>query len=558
MEFMDAGMILTFIALGKYLEMRTKGRASAAIRKLLELTPPEANVLENGTTRRKRVSEVRPGETILVRPGEKVPLDAEVLSGQSALDESWLTGEAMPVEKGPGDPILAGTINGGASLTARVVREAGQTALAQVIRLVRRAQESKADVQRLADRVVAYFVPAVLVAAAVTLLAWLAIRGQWAPGVSAAVAVLIVACPCAMGLATPTAVMVGSGYGAESGILIKEAQALEVADGLTTVVLDKTGTVTLGKPQVTDVLPRDGLDAEELLSIAAGVEQLTQHPLAEPVVRAAQERGLPLATASEARLIAGGGVYAGLNGSLVYIGNERLLRDHGIDPAPVEAEIARLRSDGKTPLLIGRSDRLLGILAVADTLAPHARDAVEALKRQGLTVRLLSGDHRVTVEAVAKQVGVDSVLAEVLPDEKEAEIRRLRDSGEVIAMVGDGINDAPALVAADLGIAIGSGADVAIESADIVLVRPDLRLVGQAIALARATLRTIRQNLAWAFVYNIVLIPVAAGVLVPLGIRLSPVTAAAAMALSSVSVVSNSLLLRRRMQRRFGRRDDRA
>jgi Cu+-exporting ATPase len=547
MQFMDGGMILVFIALGKFLESRTKGKASAAIRKLLDLTPPEATVLRDGRTLRLRVGDVRPGEMILVRPGEKVPVDAEIASGHSTFDESWLTGESMPVEKGPGDEILAGTINGGASITARVTRGAGQTALAQVIRLVRHAQESKADVQRLADRVVSYFVPAVLLIAALTLVGWVASTGGWASGVSAAVAVLVVACPCALGLATPTAVMVGSGLGAEQGILIKEAQALEVAGKLTTVVLDKTGTVTLGKPRVTDLVPVDGVDEQELLSVAAGIEQLTAHPLAEPIVRAALARNIPLTMASEARVVAGGGVYGSVDGSLIFVGNERLLAEHGIDPMPLAAVIARLRGDGKTPLLVARDKKPLGVIAVADQIAEGSREAIEQLKRQRLTVRLLTGDHRVTAEAVARQVGIDAVLAEVRPDQKAAEIRRLHAAGQIVAMVGDGINDAPALAAADLGIAIGSGADIAIETADIVLVRSDLRLVPQAIRLARATLRTIRQNLGWAFAYNVVLIPLASGILMPLwGIKLPPVAAAAAMALSSVSVVTNSLLLRYR------------
>ncbi len=551
MSLMDAGMILTFITLGKYLEARAKGRASAAIRKLLDLAPPVANVERDGRVVEVPPSQVSVGETMIVRPGEKVPLDAVVLNGSSTLDESWLTGESIPVEKGPDDKVLAGTINGQGSLTARVEKPADATALAQVVELVRRAQESKTEVQRLADRVVSWFVPIVLGIAAVTFLAWgftgLSIDDSslWITGLAATVAVLVVACPCALGLATPTAILVAGGRGAEQGILIKEAHALEIAGRVTTVVLDKTGTVTLGKPQVTSIVPADGVTEDELLATAAAVEQHSQHPLAKPIVDAAQSRALNLPSAGALEVVAGQGIAAQGSSAELLVGNQRLMDQRNVDIAAHRDTLDSLRAEGNAPLLVASGQRYLGLIAVADQIAPHSREAIDRLHEQGLTVQLLSGDHRAIAERVAGEVGIDEVTAEVLPDEKQEVIAQLRASGKIVTMVGDGINDAPALAAADLGIAIGSGSDIAMEAADIVIVGDDLRGVGRTVALARATLRTIKQNLVWAFLYNVLLIPVAAGVLVPfIGFRLPGVAAAAAMALSSVSVVANSLLLR--------------
>ncbi len=547
MELMDAGIILTFMTLGKYLEARAKGRASASIRKLLDLAPPVANVERDGHVVAVPPSQVAIGETIVVRPGEKVPLDATVSSGTSSVDQSWLTGESIPVEKSAGSEILAGTINGQGSLSAQVLRPAGQTALAQVVELVRRAQESKTEIQRLADRVVSCFVPVVLVIAAATLLAWGTIGRDWFAGLECMVAVLVVACPCALGLATPTAILVASGRGAELGILIKEAHALEVAGRVTTVVLDKTGTVTLGKPELVDVKPVAGVSPDELLAVGAAVEQLSAHPLAEPIRAAARDRALTLPPTEGLEVVPGEGVLARSPSGVLLVGNQRLLSSHGVDFTSQSAEIERMIARGQSPLLVAQDLKYLGLLVVADQVAPHSREAISSLKAQGLRVMLLSGDMRSVAERVARDVGIEQVRAEVRPDAKQATIAELRATGQIVAMVGDGINDAPALAAADLGIAIGSGSDIAVEAADIVIAGNDLRAVGRALALSRATLATIRQNLGWAFLYNVVLIPVAAGALVPwFGIRLPAVAAAAAMALSSVSVVTNSLLLRAR------------
>ena len=552
MYFADAAMILTFISLGKFLEVKARGNASQAIRKLLDLSPPEATVLRDGRPERVAVGAVPPGATILIRPGEKIPLDAKVLSGASSADQSWLTGESIPVDKQPGDEIFAGTINLQGSLTAEVLRPAARSALAQVIDLVRRAQESKTDVGRLADRVVARFVPVVLAIAAATLLIW-GLAGDWPRGLQCTVAVLVVACPCALGLATPTAVLVASGRGAENGILIKDAHALELAAQIDTVVLDKTGTVTLGRPKVTAVQPAVGVSPEELLSTAAAAEQLSQHPLAAAVVQEATARGLDIPQADSLETLPGQGVRARRGDLTILVGNEKLMESEGVEwrvtgggrlspPATHHPPPATHH-----PLFVAAGGRLLGLLAVADPVAPHSREAIAQLQSLGLDVQLLSGDRRATVESVARQVGIEGVFAEVLPRQKQAVVRRLQESGRKVAMVGDGINDAPALAAADLGVAIGSGADVAIEAAQIVLVAPDLRGLVRALALSRVTLRTIRQNLGWAFLYNLLLIPAAAGVFIPLfGFHVPPAAAAAAMAASSVSVVTNSLLLRRR------------
>lgn len=546
MSFHDAAMILTFLSLGKYLEAKAKGRASQAIRKLLDLAPPVANIRKQGEIVAVPLVEVKAGDELLIRPGDKVPLDAEILTGRSDVNEAWLTGESLPVDKQPGDTILAGTINGQGALTASVRRTSGDTALAQVIRLVEEAQQSKAEVQRLADVVVAWFVPVVLAMALATLLIWSMFASDVWTAVSCAVAVLVVACPCALGLATPTAVMVGSGRGAQQGILIKNAHALELAGQINVVVLDKTGTITTGHPVVTGVIEIDNDESATLISVAAGVEQLSGHPLAKAVVAYARSQKIAPALAIDLQVFPGQGVSAKVDGERVLIGNEQLLGVHRVElPSSLSAQLAARRAQGETALLVARDDALWGVLFVADEIAPHSAAAIRDLHSLKLRVVMLSGDKQATAQAVAQHVGIDEIIAEVKPDGKQAVIAQLQSAGGKVAMVGDGINDAPALAAADLGVAIGAGADVAIETADIVLMKHDLRDVVEAIKLSRATFRTIVQNLVWAFLYNVLLIPLAAGVLIPaFGWHLPPSLAAAAMALSSVSVVANSLLLR--------------
>lgn len=553
MYFMDAGMILVFITLGRMLEASAKRRTGAAILRLVELAPPEATVLEADGPRTVPVGDVSVGAMILVKPGTRIPLDAVVATGASSVDQSWLTGESMPVEKQPGDELAAGTLNGDGALTARVVRTAGNTTLAQTIQLVRRAQETKPKIQKLADRVSAVFVPAVLVIALGTFAGWW-LAGDVATAVSTCTAVLVVACPCALGLATPTAVVVAAGRGAESGILFKDATALETAAGLTTVVFDKTGTVTAGKPSVVRIAALPPATDDDLLATAAAVQRLSTHPLAACIVAAAEARKLPIPVADRLQTIAGRGVTAfAADGSRLVVGNEKLLAQEKLDVASLTDEVAAARAAGGTPLFVVRetpgatSPQMLGALFTADEVAPSARTAIDQLRGLGLKTVLLSGDHRTTAEAVARAVGIDETIAEATPSQKLEQVRRLQERGERTAMIGDGINDAPALSAADLGIAVGHGADAAIEAADVVLAATDLRAVARTIRLARTTLRVIRQNLFWAFAYNIVLIPAAAGLpAIWLGPswRLPPIAAAAAMALSSVTVVSNSLTLR--------------
>jgi Cu+-exporting ATPase len=535
MSFMDAGMILTFITLGKTLEASAKGRTSAAVRQLLQLQPDTTTRMRGEKYETVPTSDVAAGDEILVRPGERIPLDGVVKSGHSEVDQSWLTGESMPVSKQPGAEVFAGTVNGGRSLAVVVKSTIADSAVTRIVELVRKTQESKADVQRLADRVVAYFVPAVLVVALVALVA---------NGISAAVAVLVVACPCALGLATPTAVLVGSGRGATRGILIKEAHALEIATTITTVVLDKTGTVTSGELAVKEIVAATKSAAlkktaeDELLATAAAAERLSGHPVGKCIVAAAEARGLSIPKAGDLQVVEGAGIMARCRAGRVLVGNESLMQDHDVDVSSFTGRINTIRAAGQTPLLVALGRQFLGAIAVADVIAPHSREAIWQLKGLGLDILLVTGDHRVTAEAVGRDLGIHKIVAEVLPPQKQKIVEDLQSRGEIVAMVGDGINDAPALAAADLGIAIGSGADVAIESADVVLAGRDLRNVQQTIMLSRVTLRTIRQNLVWAFVYNVLLIPLAVGGVLP------PVAAAAAMALSSVTVVANSLLLR--------------
>ena len=546
MSFMDAGIILCFITLGRWLEAAAKSRASNAIRKLVDLLPQEASVERNGEAVVVPVAQVEVGETLLVRPGQKVPLDGTVLSGTSDVNEAWLTGEPLPVTKMPDDTVFAGTINGSSLLRVKVTKGAGQTSLAQAIELVRAAQESKSSSQRLADRVVAWFVPAVLIIAALTFVVWIAASQNWPIALSYTVAVLVVACPCALGLATPTAILVASGRGASQGILIKNAAALEAAGGITTIVFDKTGTITSGHPQIVDVISKS--DDRRWLSLAVSVQATSAHPLAKAVLEYAKGQDIAAQPASHLDVLPGDGVAAHVGEQKVLIGHEGLLRRNGVAvDAPTEKLLTERRAQGQTPLLVAIDGQHLGTMFAADAIAGGSPEAIAALKQLGLDLLLLSGDRRATAEHVAHEVGIERTLAEVKPADKQQEIERLRQSGQVVAMVGDGINDAPALAAADLGIAIGAGADIALEAADIVLTRHDLRAVASAIKLSRATLTTIKLNLFWAFAYNVLLIPLAAGLLVPLiGIALPPALSAAAMALSSVTVVVNSLLLGRK------------
>jgi Cu+-exporting ATPase len=546
--FEAVGVILTLILLGRLLEARAKAGTGEAIRALLGLRARTAHILRDGTEREVPVEDVAVGDDVLVRPGEKIPVDATVLSGSSAVDESMVTGEPMPVTKRAGDIVIGATINGTGSLRVRAAKVGADTMLAQIIRMVQRAQASKAPIQRLADATSAYFVPAVIAIAIVTFTVWF-IAGP-PPALTlalvSAVAVLIIACPCALGLATPLSIMVGTGKGAQAGILIRSAEALETAHKLDTVVLDKTGTITAGKPALTDLHTVGDTDETTLLSLVAAAEADSEHPLAAAIVAEARRRGLSLPPAAGFDSITGKGIQATVAGHAVLIGAARLLTDAGIDTTMLDPIALRLSEQGKTAIFTAVDGRPAGVLAVADTVKPGSSAAIAALHRLGIEVVMITGDNARTAAAIARQVGVRSVLAEVLPQHKADEIRRLQADGRRVGMVGDGINDAPALAQADVGLAIGTGTDVAIEAADITLISGSLSGVVTAIRLSRATMRNIRQNLFFALAYNGVGIPIAAGLLYPfLGLRLSPIIAAAAMALSSLSVVGNANRLRR-------------
>lgn len=546
--FDTAGAIIVIILLGRILEARARGRTSEAIERLLGLQPRTARVLRDGGEVELAVEQLRPGDIVLVRPGERVPVDGVLLDGSSAVDESMITGESLPVEKGPGDEVVGATLNRTGAFTFRATRVGRDTVLAQIVRMVEEAQGSKPPIARLADRIASRFVPAVMAAAAITFLIWWGMGPE--PRLTYAllnfVAVMIIACPCALGLATPTSIMVGTGRGAELGILIRSGEALEDAHRLDTIVLDKTGTLTRGEPSLTDLVPAPGWRLEELLLIAASVERRSEHPLAQAVVRKAQGEGLGLKDLEAFEALPGHGIWARLEGKEVLMGNEDLLRGRGVELAQALSDEAwRLGNEGKTVIFLAMGGEVAGLLGMADTPKDESREAVETLKSMGLKVVMMTGDNPRTAQAVARQVGIEEVLSQVLPQDKAQEVRRLQAEGKKIGMVGDGINDAPALAQADVGIAIGTGTDVAIESGDLILMKGDLRGVATAIALSRATIRNIRQNFFWAFAYNIILIPVAAGVLFPFfGILLSPIFAAVAMGLSSVTVVSNALRLR--------------
>lgn len=547
--FETAAVILSLVLLGKYLEAISKGRTSEAIKTLVRLSPKMATVLRDDQETEIALADVQEGDLMVVRPGAKIPVDGEVVSGSSVIDESMLTGESLPVEKSVGMPVYGATLNKNGSLTVRATKLGGDSALGQIIRLVEEAQGSKAPIAALADRVSGVFVPVVLFIAALAAVAWLLSGQSVVFSLTIFIAVLVIACPCALGLATPTAIMVATGTGATQGILIKSGSALEAANRLTTVVFDKTGTITEGAPQVTDIVPVQRIGQSELLALAASAERGSEHPIGQAVVRQARNRGLELLAVQDFQALPGRGIEVTIGTTRVSLGNARLMQELGIENAVMKAlwvEADHLAAEGKTPLFVAADGLVLGFVAVADTVKPSSAGAIAALRARGLKVAMITGDSRPTAEAVARQVGIDTVLAEVLPEDKARAIASLQEQGELVAMVGDGINDAPALVQADLGIAIGTGTDVAIESADLVLMRGDLLSVVSALELGRRTLRNIRQNLFWAFGYNVLGIPVAAGLWFALGgPLLNPVFAAAAMSLSSVSVLVNALRLRR-------------
>jgi Cu+-exporting ATPase len=543
--FETAGVIITLILLGKSLEAVSKGRTSEAIKKLMGLTPKTATVIRDEKEYEVSVEEVEKGHIILVRPGERIPVDGIVTEGSTAVDESMLTGESIPVEKRAGDPVYAASLNKNGMIRFQATKVGSDTALAQIIRLVEEAQGTKAPIAQLADIVSGYFVPIVFGIAAVAFLAWLLAGESLGFSLTIFIAIMVIACPCALGLATPTAIMVGTGKGAEYGILIKGGEALETTHKINTIVFDKTGTLTAGKPEVTDIITVNGTERNRLLQLAASAEKGSEHPLGEAIVGAAEREGLVLFKPEDFLAIPGHGIEAEIDGAPVLLGNRKLMTERNISLAVLEADSDKLAEEGKTPMYIAVSGEAAGIIAVADVLKPGSIGAVEKLKSMGIQVVMITGDNRKTAEAIGKQVGIDRVLAEVLPQDKSNEVKKLQAEGKKVAMVGDGINDAPALAQADIGIAIGSGTDVAMESADIVLMRSDLMDVPTAIKLSRSTIRNIEQNLFWAFGYNVIGIPIAAGVLYLFGgPLLNPIFAAAAMSLSSVSVVANALRLK--------------
>jgi len=536
--FETSAVIIAFVLLGKYMEEIIKTKSSAAVRRLLDLKPAVAHVLRDGKDQDIPAEQIMVGEMIIVKPGEKIPTDADVMEGKSTVDESMLTGESMPCAKTVGDAVVGGTLNQAGVLKIKATKVGADTALAQIIKMVEEAQTSTAKIQRLADQVTGYFVPAVVSVAFLAFFGWW-MAGNFPQGLMAFIAVLIISCPCALGVATPAALMVGVGKGADNGILIRGGEVLERAEKLTTVVFDKTGTITRGEPSVTDLIPLGNVSEEELLSWAAAVESGSEHPLGNAIVKGASHRSLNIPVVSGINNITGQGIQGTVDGHIVRLGNRRLFKSENIEIGAAENALAALEAEGKTAMLVGRDQVLLGIIAVADTLKPEAAEAIAALKSHNIKIVLLTGDNRQTAEVIAKQVGIDRVIAEVLPEEKVNVIRQLQSEGEIVAMVGDGVNDAPALATADIGIAIGSGSDVAKETGGIILIKNDVRDVAASIALSQATMRKIKQNLFWAFAYNSIGIPIAAFGL------LNPMMAGAAMALSSLSVIVNSSLLKR-------------
>ena len=544
--FETAGVIITLILLGKSLEALSKGRTSEAIKKLMGLAPKTAILIRDGIEVEVAIDEVEIGNIILVKPGQKIPVDGVVVEGSTSIDESMLTGESIPIAKTAGDSVYAASINKNGLIQFKATKVGGETALAQIIKLVEEAQGSKAPIAKMADIVSGYFVPIVFVVALLASLAWFVSGESLVFSLTIFIAILVIACPCALGLATPTAIMVGTGKGAEYGILIKSGEALETSHKIDTVVLDKTGTITEGKPKVTDIITMEGINSSRLLQIAASGEKGSEHPLADAIVKAAEADQLEMLKTEGFEAIPGHGIRVEIDGMSVLLGNRKLMEDQGVELNSMEHHSDRLAGEGKTPMYIAMNRQMAGIIAVADVVKGSSLKAIEKMKAMGLEVAMITGDNRRTAEAIAKQVGIGLVLAEVLPQDKSSEVKRLQTEGKKVAMVGDGINDAPALAQADVGIAIGSGTDVAMESAEIVLMRSDLMDVPAAIQLSKSTIRNIKQNLFWAFAYNVIGIPIAAGLLHLFGgPLLNPIFAAAAMSLSSMSVLTNALRLKR-------------
>lgn len=544
--FESAGVIITLILLGKMLEAVSKGKTGEAIKKLMGLAPKTAFVIQNGAETEIPVEEVEIGDIIIVKPGSKIPVDGVVIEGHTAIDESMLTGESMPVDKKAGDKVYAASLNTTGTVKFRAEKVGSDTALAQIIKLVEQAQGSKAPIAKLADIVAGYFVPAVIAIAVASGIAWFIGTGDFKFALTIFISVLVIACPCALGLATPTAIMVGTGKGAENGILIKSGEALETAHKINAIILDKTGTITEGKPSVTDLICASNFTQEKLLQLVASAEKNSEHPLGQAIVRGAQEKSLALLEAENFNSITGQGIEAQIAGLSVFVGNRKMMEEKNISVKELEKDADKLAEEGKTPVFVATDGQPAGIVAVADVVKKSSRAAIESLHKMGIEVAMITGDNKKTAEAIARQVGIDRVLAEVLPQDKAFEVKKLQQEGRKVAMVGDGINDAPALAQSDIGIAIGSGTDVAMESADIVLMHSDLTDVPTAILLSKKTIRNIKQNLFWAFGYNTIGIPVAAGVLYLFGgPLLNPMLAAAAMSLSSVSVLTNALRLKR-------------
>ena len=545
--FESVSMILTLITLGKFFETGSKARTTDAISKLIDLSPKRANVLRDGVEENILTEDVVVGDIVIVRPGESIPVDGMIIEGSTSVDESAITGESIPVQKEKGDKLIAATINKNGSVRIKATEVGEDTAISRIIALVEEASSSKAPIAKMADKVAGVFVPVVMGISLITFIVWLALGYDFSFALNCAIAVLVISCPCSLGLATPVAIMVGTGKGAENGILIKSADALETTHSIDTVVLDKTGTVTEGKPVVTDILTFD-TDENEFLKLAAGVESASEHPLAEAIVEKAKEKNLEIVSPTEFQAISGRGIVASVSGSKIIAGNEQAIKEqygNSEDFTEVFKKGNELAAQGKTPMYFGKDNKLLGIIAVADTIKKDSKEAIQALKNRNIDVVLLTGDHKNTAMAIAKEAGIKKVIAEVLPTDKEEHIRELMEAGHKVAMVGDGINDSPALARADVGIAIGAGTDIAIESADIVLMHSSLKDVATAIDLSKAVIRNIKQNLFWAFFYNSIGIPLAAGVFyLSLGWKLSPMFGAAAMGMSSVCVVSNALRLR--------------